>query len=522
MTNKKKKGLALHWKIIIGLIVGVIWAYICISINYDEKTGEGVQAVQFTKDWVAPFGTIFIRMLKFIAIPLVLFSIIIGVGSLKDISRLGRMGLKTLLTYLFTTVMAVSVGLILVNMFQPGKAIAEEERIKNRISYELWVESEPDIDFREGDDLRAAEDPKNAAIVAQLMEAPVDGEKSELQKFREILGKEEAEGSMGKLVDILTAMEADSESGNSKLDKATTAMKDKQSGGPLEALVDMVPDNIIVSLGNPKLMLQVIFFAIFFGVTMIMVPEEKSAPVTKVFDGINEVFLKMVDVIMKAAPFFVFALMAGTLCNMAGSITALNDILLSQGQYALVVVGGLLFMILLYPLLVSIFVKRFGYIEFWKKISPAQLLAFSTSSSAATLPVTMECVEDGVGVKPQVASFVLPIGATVNMDGTSLYQAVAVVFLAQLHMIDLTLGEQAIIVMTATLGSIGAAAVPSGGIVMLMIVLSSVGLNPAWIAIILPVDRILDMCRTVVNVTGDASVATVIAASEGEIKDIKA
>jgi Na+/H+-dicarboxylate symporter len=172
-----------------------------------------------------------------------------------------------------------------------------------------------------------------------------------------------------------------------------------------------------------------------------------------------------------------------------------------------------------YPLLVKLFV-RLGYSEFFRKISPAQFLAFSTSSSAATLPVTIECVEENIGVSKNVAGFVLPIGATVNMDGTSLYQTIAVLFLAQLHMVDLSLGQQLTIVLTATLASIGSAAVPSAGLVMLMIVLISVGLNPAWIAIIFPVDRILDMCRTVVNVTGDASVASIVAKSEGELKKV--
>jgi len=153
-------------------------------------------------------------------------------------------------------------------------------------------------------------------------------------------------------------------------------------------------------------------------------------------------------------------------------------------------------------------------------ISPAQLMAFSTSSSVATLPVTMDCVHERLGVSEEVSSFVLPIGATVNMDGTSLYQAVAVIFLAQLHMVDLSLGQQLTIVLTATLASIGAAAVPSAGLIMLIIVLQSVGLNPAWIAIIFPVDRILDMCRTVVNVTGDASVSSIIAITEGQLREI--
>ncbi len=469
MSKEKKKGLALHWKIIIGMILGIIWAYFSIRFEFND----------LTKDWVTPFGTIFIRLLKFIAIPLVLFSIITGVASLKDVSKLGRMGLKTLSVYLVTTVLAVTVGLVFVNTLNPGNAISEDQKIENRIRYELWVQSEPEVDFK--DDKRYSQDPEYAHIVAKIVENPEE------------------------------------------VDERVAAMQEnlakKKDSGPLSALVDVVPDNIIVSLQNPKLMLQVIFFAIFFGICLLFIPEDKAKPVHKFFVGTNEVFLKMVDIIMKAAPFFVFALMAGVLSKMANSIDELLAILYSLGKYGGVVIIGLLFMILIYPLFVTLFVKRIKYMDFWRKISPAQLMAFSTSSSAATLPVTMECVEEEVGVKPEVASFVLPIGATVNMDGTSLYQAVAVIFLAQIHMIDLTMGDQIVIVLTATLASIGSAAVPSAGLIMLMIVLSSVGLNPVWIAIILPVDRILDMCRTVVNVTGDASVATIIAASEGELKE---
>ena len=194
------------------------------------------------------------------------------------------------------------------------------------------------------------------------------------------------------------------------------------------------------------------------------------------------------------------------------------NIFYGLGAYSLTVLAGLLFMIFLfYPGLMRAVVKKISYSQFFRKISPAQFLAFSTSSSAATLPVTMECVEENIGVSRNVTSFVLPIGATVNMDGTSLYQAVAVIFLAQMHMVDLDIAQQLTIILTATLASIGSAAVPSAGLVMLIIVLQSVQLNPLWIAIIFPVDRILDMCRTVVNVTGDATVSTIIAKSENEL-----
>ena len=263
-------------------------------------------------------------------------------------------------------------------------------------------------------------------------------------------------------------------------------------------------------------MLQIIFFAIFFGVCLLFIPNDKSQPVITLVDSINEVFLKMVDLVMQAAPFFVFALLAGVVSKMAGDdIGKVVEIFKGLSWYSLTVLIGLLLMIFVtYPTILKAFVKKIPYAGFFKGMSPAQTLAFSTSSSAATLPVTMECVEQNLGVDKKISSFVLPIGATVNMDGTSLYQAVAVIFLAQLHMIDLTIGQQLTVVLTTTLASIGSAAVPSAGLVMLIIVLDSVGLNPAWIAIIFPVDRILDMFRTVVNVTGDATVCTIIADGE--------
>ncbi len=302
--------------------------------------------------------------------------------------------------------------------------------------------------------------------------------------------------------------------------KKTDAVKNKKSSRPLQALVDVVPSNIFVSLTDNKLMLQVIFFGIFFGVSLLLIPAESAKPLSNVIGGLNDVFLMMVDVIMKAAPFFVFALLAGKFSELAkDDPSKLIELFATLGIYSLVVVLGLGLMIfVVYPTILLLVVKKkITYSGFFKRISPAQFLAFSTSSSAATLPVTIECVRDRIGVSKEITSFVLPIGATVNMDGTSLYQAVAAIFLAQIHLIDLSFGQQMTIVLTATMASIGSAAVPSAGLVMLMIVLGSVGLNPAWIAFIMPIDRLLDMMRTVVNVTGDATVATVVAVSENEL-----
>ncbi|WP_224490421.1 dicarboxylate/amino acid:cation symporter [Robertkochia flava] len=462
------KKLALHWQIIIGLILGIIWALLSSKFGWSE----------FTLNWIAPFGTIFINLLKLIAVPLVLFSIINGVANIGDPSSLGRMGGKTLLAYLLTTILSVTVGLTLVNLMKPGKLIDEQSRIDNRISYELWASSQG-LQIKDG--VNYLKDPEYFQRAQEISEVT----KSELQDA--------------------TVNE-----------KMQTANKAKEAG-PLQPLVDIVPQNIFLSLGDNGLMLQVIFFALFFGVSLLFIPRDKAQPVMSFIDGVMEVFLKMVDLVMRAAPFFVFALLAGVVGQMAGDdINKVTEIFKGLSWYSLAVFLGLVLMIfVIYPLIIKTFTKGISYIGFFKAMSPAQTLAFSTSSSAATLPVTMECVEDNLGVDKKITSFVLPIGATVNMDGTCLYQAVAVVFLAQLHMIDLTLGQQLTIVLTATLASIGSAAVPSAGLVMLIIVLQSVGLNPAWIAIILPVDRILDMCRTVVNVTGDATVSSLIAKSEG-------
>ncbi|MEQ9217543.1 MAG: dicarboxylate/amino acid:cation symporter [Cyclobacteriaceae bacterium] len=463
--------LPLHVKIIIGLILGIIWAFISSSLGWN----------QFTINWIDPFGTIFIRLLKFIAVPLVLFSIISGISGLSDVSKLGRMGFKTISIYLLTTVFAVTVGLGLVNLFKPGATIDDDQRIKNRISYELWVEETDGVKPKDNKDF--LNDPQYASQVAEITNDP------------------------------------NRDKTDSKVKTTMQSAQQAKDASPLQPLVDMVPENIFGALSTNTDMLQVIFFAIFFGIILAILPNSTVGPVIALVNGINAVFLKMVEKVMAVAPFFVFALLAGVIAKMADTPREVFEIFKGLGSYSLVVFVGLAIMIFLfYPVVASVFIKKISYKRFFNHISPAQFLAFSTSSSAATLPVTMECVEE-LGVPKNITSFVLPIGATINMDGTSLYQAVAVVFLAQMHMVDLTLGQQLMIVLTATLASIGTAAVPSAGLVMLIIVLQSVGLNPVWIAIIFPVDRILDMCRTVVNVTGDATVASLIANSEGELKE---
>lgn len=422
------KKLELHWQILLGMGLGIIFAFILSNFQWGSE---------FITDWIKPFGTIFINSLKLIAVPLILASLIKGVSDLKDISSLSQMGLRTILTYLTTTVIAVSIGLIIVNVFEPGKSIETDTR-------------------------------------------------------------EELVESYG---------------GDAELTRQN-AQKQKNSG-PLQALEDLVPDNIFGAASSNSNMLQVIFFAIFFGIGMILIPEKKSKPIKEFFDSLNEVILKMIDLIMLAAPYGVFALLAALVVEAPST-----DLFVALGYYALCVIGGLLIMILIYTLIVGIFTKKSPRF-FLNGISPAQLLAFSTSSSAATLPVTMERVEEHLGVHPQVSSFVLPIGATINMDGTSLYQAVAAVFIAQAFGMDLSFAAQLGIIATATLASIGSAAVPGAGMVMLVIVLGQAGIPEAGLALIFAVDRPLDMLRTSVNVTGDAAVSMLVAKSQDKLRDPK-
>lgn len=457
----------MHWQVIIGLLLGIVYAWMSIQFGWNE----------FTLNWIQPFGDIFINILKLIAVPLVLFSIISGVSSLGDMRKLGRMGIKTLALYLTTTMFAVIVGLTLVNVFKPGDHASDTLREANRIRYELWRDAN---DIVRLDEINFTQDPELEEMVATI--------KGESIEHNEWVN-----------------------------DKLTKADRTKTSG-PLQPLVDVVPKNIFKSLSDMQ-MLQIIFFAIFFGVVVTGLKDDQKGTIVRAVNALNEVFVQMVWVVMKIMPLFVFALMAGQIVKAAGTDPEhFQQLLTFLLRYSLVVVLGLAMMaFLLYPLIISLFVKNMTWKQFTSGMRDAQITAFSTSSSVATLPVTMNCVEKNLKVSERTASFVLPIGATVNMDGTSLYQAIAVVALAQFHMIDLTMAQQAIIVLTATLASIGAAAIPSAGLVLMIIVLESVGLNPAWIALIFPVDRILDMCRTVVNVTGDGTVSTLVAASEGEI-----
>ncbi|HFC00813.1 MAG TPA: dicarboxylate/amino acid:cation symporter [Phaeodactylibacter sp.] len=440
------KKLALHWQILIGMVLGVLFGL--GMTKWDNLATPDIhEGAQFVADWIQPIGKIFVNLLKLIAIPLIIASLIKGISDLGDISKFSQIGGRTIGIYIVTTVIAVSIGLGIVNIVKPWSGISE-------------------------------------ATLTKLVEA----------------NKKD-------------------KSASEKVAKKIEAANKQKEEGPLSFIVSMVPDNFFKASADNRNMLQVIFFTLFFGISLLLVDKEKSATIKDFFDGLNEVVLKMVDLIMLIAPVAVFALLAQVIVS-AGD----PDILYALLKYAGTVVFGLLIMIGFYMVLISFFTGR-SPIAFLKAMAPAQLLAFSTSSSAATLPVTMEVVEEHLGVEKEVTSFVCPVGATVNMDGTSLYQAVAAVFICFALDYPLTFSAQLTIVATATLASIGSAAVPGAGMVMLVIVLEAVGLPSEKLAIglalIFAVDRPLDMCRTIVNVTGDATVAMLVGKSVGKLGDPK-
>ena len=382
----------------------------------------------FVHDWVAPWGTIFMRLLKLIAVPLVLVSLILGVVNLKDIRNLSRIGLKTILIYVCTTILAVSIGLGMVSVIKPGKVF-----------------------------------PK--------------GRQTEfMERYQQTVLEREAQ------------------------------MQQVKDESPLQFVVDMVPENLFQALGDNSKMLQIIFFDLLFGVALIVVGPSKVPSLVRFFQQLNLVLLKIIDFIMAFAPIGVFALMAALIVDYAGDV----GIFSALGLYALTVVLALAVIILLvYPFIMRVFGKR-TMKQFFNAAAPVQMLAFTTSSRAATLPLTMERTQKHLGVSEEVSSFVLPVGVTINMDGTSCYQAVAAVFLAQVLGLDLTFGQMLLILATATISSIGTPGIPGGSIVMLMIVLDSVGIPIEGLALILGIDRPLDMLRTVVNVTGDMTVSCVV------------
>ncbi len=416
-----------HWRILAALVVGLVYGVVAALAGWSR----------FTADWITPFGTIFLRLLLLIAVPLVLGSLVTGIASLADLRKLSRIGGQTITVYIATTFVALVIGLVLVNVIQPGASIPESLRISLQETYETDVAS------------------------------------------RQETAGEVAERS------------------------------------PLQPLVDMVPDNVLGAATNNRGMLSVVFVAFLFGVALLRLPRDQARPLLDLFASLNATIIKIVEMVLVVAPAGVFALIAGTITAVSGDDpTDVAQLIGALGLYCLTVLCGLLLHAgITYPVLLRLFTP-IGPVTFFRGVVQAQLVAFSTSSSAATLPVTMRAAQRNLGVSEEVASFVLPLGATINMDGTAVYMAVAAVFIAQTLGIPLDFAAQATIVFTALLASIGTAAVPSAGIVMLVIVLEAIGVPSRGIALILGVDRLLDMCRTATNVTGDAAVAAAISSGE--------
>lgn len=402
------KKLQLTTKILIGLVAGVV-----VGLILGKMGAQG-----FANNVIKPFGTLFLNLIKMIIVPLVLASLVVGAASVGDVKKLGRIGTKTMAYYLLTTAAAVTLGLILGNLIDPGTGV------------NLGAAAQ-----------KAAEVPK-APPISQV-------------------------------------------------------------------LLDIIPSNPVKSLVDAN-MLQIIAFALFIGIAITLVGE-KAKPVLSFFDGLAEIMYKITGIIMLYAPIGVFALIVPVVATYGATVLMpLIKVIIA------VYIGCILHALVVYSACVYGFAKM-SPVKFFKGYFPAQVIAFTTCSSSGTLPASMKCVEENLGVSKQISSFVLPLGATINMDGTALYQGVCALFVAQFFGVDLTFAQQVMIVLTATLASIGTAGVPGAGLIMLSLVLQQANLPMEGLALIAGIDRILDMIRTTVNVTGDASAAVIVAASEGDL-----
>ena len=406
------KRITLPTRILIGLVVGIL-----IGLIFGEKATV-----------IKPIGTIFIRLITMVVVPLVLVSLMLGTAGLGDIKKLGRIGIKTFIYFMLTTVVAIVIGLFLANLIKPGIGLNETARAELTKNYK-----------------------------------------------------------------------ASTEAGIQRL-------KDKPS--TLEVLIEIVPANPVKSLAEGN-MLQVIFIAVVFGAALTLIKKEKADPVLRLLDSLNDVVIQVVHIAMNIAPFGVMALIASVIGQFGASV------LLTLLKYTLTVIAGLAIHTFVVNGLAIRFLGRMNPLRFFKATKEAMLIAFSTSSSNATLPVAMENVEQ-IGVKRTFSSFVIPLGATINMDGTALYQGVSAVFIAQIYGMPLTVGDQLTIVLMATLASIGAAGVPGAGVIMLVMVLKQIGIPLEGISLIMGVERILDMCRTTTNMVGNMTSALVIQKSEKE------
>ncbi len=399
--------LQLHWQILIALILSVFF-----GIFYTEYV-----------DYVTWMGDIFLRALTMVIVPLIFSSIVIGVTGLGSSKNLGRLGLKTFGYYLISSLLAILVGLILVNLITPGV----------------------------GADIGLTEEVETV----------------------------EATESFG------------------------------------DTLIGIVPSNIIKAMVEDDL-LSIIFFALLFGFFTTRVPSKFSEPIENFFNGVFEVMIKITMFVIRFSPLGIFGIVSGTVAEQAGDPETLMNIVSRLGMFMVSVILGLaIHSAIVLPLIMK-FVGGVNPLKHFRFMSVPLLAAFSTSSSSATLPLNLEAVKSKSGVSTETAGFVLPLGATINMNGTALYECVAVLFIAQAYGVDLALSQQIIVVVTALLASIGAAGIPMAGLVVITIILRVVGLPLEGVGLILAVERILDMFRTTVNIWRDSCGAVIIAKSEGE------
>ncbi|MGN6646151.1 MAG: dicarboxylate/amino acid:cation symporter [Cytophaga sp.] len=421
MTETKNKKIPLHILILAGMVIGIAWSIAASNIN---------GGAAWTTAYIKPFGTVFIKLLQMLAIPLIITSIISGIAGLRDINKLGRIGGRTLMLFTVTCLASTILGVSLASIVKPGAAIPEQTKTELIQSYQE----------------------KTSGLI------------------------EKAQDNTGTAMDMIT---------------------------------EMVPNNIFYAMSNNGLMLQVVIFAILFGIALTKVSDSKSGIVIQLIDGLNETFMQLVMLVMIIAPIGVFALIA--------SISFDTNVFLSLLYYMLTVIAGLaVILFILYPLIIKLF-STITYKKFFKTMQPVFLMAFSTSSSAATLPVTMDKVSNGFNIKKEISDFVLSLGTTINMDGTALYQSIAAVFIAQATGMELTTGQLVIIALTATLSAVGAAGIPGAGMITLIIVLDAVEIPIEAIALIMAPDRLLDMFRTVINVAGDACGAIAVSGMEKSV-----
>jgi proton glutamate symport protein len=404
------KRLPLYTKILIGLALGVV-----VGLVFGEKAAV-----------IRPIGTVFIRLITMIVVPLVFVSLTLGTASLGDIKKVGRIGVKTFAYFTVTTIIAISLGLGLGNLLKPGTALDESVKTELQESYA-----------------------------------------------------------------------ASAEAGLSRLEERPSTV---------EILIDIVPTNPIKALAEGN-MLQVIFMALLFGIALTLIPKAKSEPVTALLDSVNDAVIQIVHIAMKIAPYGVLALIASVVGQFG------LKVLVALLNYSLVTIAGLAIHAFVVNGLAVRFLGRMNPLTFFRAAKDAMLIAFSTSSSSAALPVGMQSAEK-IGVKRQYSSFVIPLGTTINMDGTALYQGVSAIFIAQIYGLNLSLGDQLTIVLMATLASIGTAGVPAAGIIMLVMVLKQIGIPLEGISLIMGVERLLDMCRTATNMAGNIASSVVIQASE--------